>query len=69
MGLQKLNPAAPARALAGLGTSIGSAAIDPENTIPAIIVNRIRARFGVTEPHAAVIAQLAEFGPREVRHG
>ncbi|WP_293796696.1 hypothetical protein [uncultured Bosea sp.] len=67
MALEKLNPAAPSRALAGLGSQISSPAIGPETIIPAIIVNRISQRFGVTVPHAATIAQLADLGPRETR--
>jgi hypothetical protein len=44
MGSQKLNPATPARAHAGLGTSINPAAIDPENSTHPRAVNRSRAR-------------------------
>lgn len=38
-----------------------------ENTIPTVIVNRLRQRFGVSEPHALTILRLASLGPKEGR--
>lgn len=52
---------------AGLAKASFLAGMPCEDTIPVIIVNRLRLRFGVTAPHAATIAQLAELGPREAR--
>jgi hypothetical protein len=67
MAYKKLNPAAPARAHAGLGTLISSAAIDPDNTTATRIINRLRRRFGLDASVASLIASLAGLGPQEAR--
>lgn len=67
MRLESVNPTAPARAPMGFGVSQSSAACVPETTIPTVIVNRLRERFGVSEPHALTILRLAKLGPMEGR--
>lgn len=64
---KKQNPKVPCRAAKGSGTSISSPAINPENSTPALAINRLRARFGLSEPVAALVAHLAGLGPQAVR--
>lgn len=67
MRTRKQNPAAPARALAGSGTSISSAAIRPDQYTIAPVIATLRRRFGLSDHVAALIADLAGIGPQEVR--
>jgi hypothetical protein len=68
MHLKATNPTTPARALIGFGVSQSSAACGSENTIPTILVNRLRQRFGLSELHAVTVLRLASLGPQEGRN-
>lgn len=67
MGLQKLNPTAPARASMGFGVAQSSAACGPEYNTSAVVVQKLQRLFRVSAPHAATIARLACLGPEEGR--
>lgn len=67
MHLETMNPTAPGRASMGFGRSLSPTASTSENSIPAILVNRLRQRFGLSELHAATVLRLASIGPQEGR--
>jgi hypothetical protein len=66
MQLEMIDPARRGDAATGSGRN-SLAAILPEYHTPALIINRLRSRFGFTEPVAALIASLASIGPKEGR--
>lgn len=53
---------------AGLAKASFLAGMPSEDTIPAILVNRLRQRFGLSETHAATVLRLASIGPQEGRN-
>lgn len=67
MSKEKTNPVAGVSA--GLGNALSLAGSIPENNTPSLAINRLRARFGFSEPVAALVAHLAGFGQMEARHG
>lgn len=67
MHLQSMNPTAPGRASMGFGSPLSPTASTPENSIPAVLVNRLRQRFGLSEMHARTVLRLASIGPEEGR--
>lgn len=64
MHLEKLNPAAPARALAGSELQSWAATHSDLTTLP-LIINRLQRRYAISAPHAVTIARLAGLGPKE----
>jgi hypothetical protein len=52
---------------AGLVKASFLAGMPSEDTIPAILVNRLQRRFGISELHAATVLRLASIGPQEGR--
>lgn len=66
MHLTNSNPATPARALTGFGTSLSSAASNSDHTTTAIAIKKILSRVAVSEHVALVIAAHAGL-LREVR--
>lgn len=65
MQLQTANPAPLGSA--GLANGFSSAGTPRDNTIPNIVVNRLRQRFGLSELHALTVLRLAKLGPEEGR--
>jgi hypothetical protein len=59
MHLEKLNPAAPCRALAGSGSLISSAAINPDNITTALVLKKILGRVAVSPSVALIMAKHA----------
>lgn len=53
---------------AGLAKASFLAGMPSEDTIPNILVNRLRQRFGLSEMHAATVLRLASIGPQEGRN-
>lgn len=64
-----MNPAAPFRAPAGLGSQISSPAIRPDQYTASPVIATLRRRFGIPDHVAALVADLAGLGPQEARHG
>jgi hypothetical protein len=52
---------------AGLAKASFLAGMPSEDTIPAVIVNRLQRRFGLSELHALTVLRLASLGPKEGR--
>lgn len=52
---------------AGLAKASFLAGMPCEDTIPAVLVNRLRQRFGLSELHALTVLRLASLGPKEGR--
>jgi hypothetical protein len=53
---------------AGLAKAPFLAGMPSEDTIPAILVNRLQRRFGLSEVHALTVLRLAKLGPEEGRN-
>lgn len=62
---KKSNPVAGFSA--GPGNALSLPGSISDNNTPSIAINRLRARFGLSEPVAALVANLAGLGPQAVR--
>lgn len=66
MTTETANPKAPGRAT--LGSEFANlAGCSSELTTPELAINRLRARFALSEPVASLVANLAGLGPKEAR--
>lgn len=66
MSNKQLRPAA-GQSGTGLGILPCVAAGQPEHNPTVIVIQRLRRRFGLSEPHAGTIAHLAALGGKDGR--
>ncbi len=70
MAAQEKSPAPQCNAEAGLGA--GTCVVAVSNTEPntdRLIEERLQRQFGLTPERARTVADLAQLGSRETRHG